>query len=125
MFDFLILGSYEADGVALLPAPLIKTHVKRSENREKIQPIPLRISEINPDQIGLSVALEGVQFSKSELGKTFAGEAFDEFDGERWLEDCIDFRSIIVSSSVFSKFKSVLVDSLKGELSGILTRDFF
>jgi len=121
----LSLGSYEADGVALLPAPLIKTHVKRSENREKIQPIPLRISEINPDQIGLSVALEGVQFSKSELGKTFAGEAFDEFDGERWLEDCIDFRSIIVSSSVFSKFKSVLVDSLKGELSGILTRDFF
>lgn len=88
-------------------------------------PIPLRISEINPDQIDLSVALKGVQFSKSELGKTFAGEAFDEFDGERWLEDCIDFRSIIVSSSVFSKFKSVLVDSLKGELSGILIRDFF
>ena len=121
----LSLGSYEADGVALLPAPLINTHLVRSEQKEEIQAVPLRISEINPDQIGLWVVLEGVQFSKSELGKSYAAEAFDEFDGERWLVDCEDFRSVSISTSVFSKFKSVLVDSLQGEVSGVLTRDFF
>ena len=121
----LSLGSYEADGVAVLPVPLINTHLLRSEKIEEILPIPLRISKIHPDQIGLWVVLEGVQFSKSELGKTFAGEAFDEFDGERWLVDCEDFRSISISTSVFSKFKSVLVDSLQGTVSGVLTRDFF
>ena len=62
---------------------------------------------------------------KSEQGKTFAGETFDTFDGERWLVDCESFHSVILSSSTFSKFKSVITDGLSGSVNGIHTRDYY
>ncbi len=121
----LSLGSYEADGVAALQRPLIKRHLKRSVIQETISPLKMDINNITPDFRALWVTLEDVQFSKSELGRTYSAETFDDFDGERWLVNCSDFRSIILSTSVFSMFKSVLVDSLKGSVTGVLTRDFF
>lgn len=41
------------------------------------------------------------------------------------MVQCRDFRSIILSTSTFSKFKSVVIDSLRGSKTGHLTRDFF
>ena len=62
---------------------------------------------------------------KSEQGKTFAVETFDTLDGERWLVDCESFHSVILSSSTFSKFKSVITDGLSGSVNGIHTRDYY
>ena len=121
----LSIGAYEADGVAPLADHLVKKHLIRTDTKENIEPLKIEISEITPKHFGMFVQFEGIQFSKSELGKTYAGEAFDAFDGERWLVQCRDFRSIILSTSTFSKFKSVVVDSLQGSITGHLTRDFF
>lgn len=121
----LSLGTYEADGVAPLPEPLIEEHLRRSNEIVELAPLKVNVEELNTATRGLFVQLDGVQFAKSEQGKTFAGEAFDTFDGERWLLSCKNFRSIILSSSSFSKFKSVLVDSLSGSIHGVHIRDYF
>lgn len=121
----LSIGSYEADGIANLPKPLLSKHLKRSNQNIDIEPLQINLNELSPNLLGLYVQLESVQFSSAEQGKSFSAEAFDDFDGERWLVSCVDFRSLILSSSTFSKFKSVLVDSLSGSVNGILTRDYF
>lgn len=121
----LSLGSYEADGVGSLPQPLIENHVQRSDQIVELTPRKLGIEDLDETTRGLFVQLDAVQFAKSEQGKTFAGEAFDTFDGERWMVSCENFRSVIVGSSSFSKFKSVVVDSLSGSISGIHTRDYY
>ncbi len=121
----LSLGSYEADGVATLARPLIENHVQRSEEVFELVPLKLRMQDLSLATRGLLVQLDAVQFAKSELGKTFSGEAFDTFDGERWIVSCANFRSLSLSSSTFSKFKSVLVDSLSGSIRGIHSRDYY
>lgn len=121
----LSLGSYEADGVASLPNPLIEKHLKRTYEIMDLFPLQKELKELSPDLLGLYLELESVQFSGAELGKSFSAETFDDFDGERWLVSCNDYRSIILSSSTFSKFKSVIVDSLSGSIKGIMTRDYF
>jgi len=121
----LSLGAYEVDGVSNLPQPLIEKHLLRTDDFFDIIPLKINIEELSPLSRGLWIQMESIQFSKSEKGKTFAGEAFDTFDGERWISSCENHRSLIVSTSTFSKFKSVLVDSLSGLISGIHTRDYY
>lgn len=121
----LSLGSFEADGVAPLPKPLIGNHVQRSDKVLEIVPLKLDISDLNQATRGLLVQLDAVQFASSELEKTFSAEALDTFDGERWIVACENYHSVILSSSSFSKFKSVIVDSLSGSITGIHSRDFY
>ena len=106
----LSLGSYQADGVANLESPLIPSHLIRTEIQEQLIALPVSLGTLDEGKIGLWVALEGVQFAKSELGKTFAGEAFDTYDGERRVTDCASQQSILLSTSSFSKFKSIVLD---------------
>ena len=121
----LSLGTYQADGIAPLPEPLITDHIIRTDQTLVIDPVVTSLAELNTNLIGKWVRLPEIQFAKSEHGKTFSGEAFDTFDGERRLMDCDEQRSIMLSSSSFSKFKSVVIPSLSGTINGILTRDYY
>ena len=67
----------------------------------------------------------GVDCSRAELLRTFAAQAFDQFDGERRLLHCQSHHNVWLSTSTFSKFKSVVVPEKAGNLTGILTRDFY
>jgi len=121
----LSLGTYEADGVGVLPKAQIEHQLFRTEEQLPILPKSIRMGAIHPNHIGLWVAFEQVQFAQSEVGKSFSGEAFDEFDGERQLLACSDYYSLFLSSSTFAKFKSLELPSLSGRVQGILTRDFY
>jgi hypothetical protein len=57
--------------------------------------------------------------------KTFAAEDDDQFDGERLLESCANGASVILSTSTFSDFKSLLLPVNRGSIDAVLTRDFF
>ena len=75
--------------------------------------------------IGQWIRLSNVQLSSAELGRTFAGEAFDNFDGERNLVSCDNYSSLWLSCSTFSDFKSILLPGGTGSVQGVLTRDYF
>jgi hypothetical protein len=80
---------------------------------------------INSTALNKWVILEDVQFQASEKGRTYSGEEFDEFDGERRLVQCKDYRSILLSTSIFADFKSIVLPDSAGKVEGVLTRDFF
>lgn len=119
------LGSYEADGVSALPLPLVEKHIYRTDEIIALQPVKYSLSDLTTETHGHYIQLEGVQFASSELGKSFSAEAFDQYEGERRLVSCENFRSLILSSSQYSKFKSLVVDSSSGSIMGIHTRDYY
>lgn len=121
----LSLGSYEADGVSALPLPLIDTHIRRTEEIVALQPVNYSPSDLTNESLGQYIQLNGIQFAASELGKTYSAEAFDQFEGERRLVSCADFSALILSSSRYSKFKSIVIDSSSGSIKGIHTRDYY
>ena len=121
----LTLGLYNADGIEHLAHHLIDDHLIRTNEDFEIQPMIVSVSDFEEEMVGKWIQLEGVQFSNAEIGRTFAGQAFDQFDGERRLLHCKTHHNVWLSTSTFSKFKSVVVPEKGGNLKGILTRDYY
>lgn len=125
------VGVRNGDNLAKIPAPLRAQHIIRDSEIAEIIPLPVSISDFSEDKENLYIRLTDVQFSKAEiftdLGRplTYAGEALDQFDGERTLQSCADNSTVTFSTSTFSDFKSLLLPAGKGTVDGILTRDFF
>ncbi|MFD2724987.1 DUF5689 domain-containing protein [Hyunsoonleella rubra] len=70
------------------------------------------------------ILLNNMQLNRFELGATFASESFDEFDGFRLMESCDSGIQILMQTSTFADFKSVLVPQGQGSMVGIYSRDF-
>tara|TARA_R100000406_G_C3087024_1_gene118523 strand:- start:173 stop:1051 length:879 start_codon:yes stop_codon:yes gene_type:complete len=89
----------------------------------------MSFADFSEDKTNLFVRLTDVQFVRSQaLGSnplTYAGEASDEFDGERILESCATGATTIFSTSTFASFKSQELATGRGTIDAILTRDFF
>jgi Family of unknown function (DUF5689) len=108
-----------------IPESLLDNFIIRSSIIKEIIPKPITLFEFSNDIIGTFILVKNVQFKYDEIGKTFAGEAFDQFNGDRVLIDCKDQISTILSTSTFSDFKSSIISNKKGTLTAILTKDFF
>jgi len=119
------LGAFEGNSIGNLSFFLKENHIKRTDSTYNILPKTLALSEVDSTNIGQWVRLPNVQLSKAELGRTFAGEAFDSFDGERNLVSCDTYSSLWLSCSTFSDFKSIILPNGTGSVQGVLTRDFF
>lgn len=108
-----------------IPSTLLNDFLIRSGTTEMISPKPISFDEFSEKWIGIYVQVSGVQFKNDELGKTFAGEKFDEFNGERVMLQCENKISSILSTSTFSDFSSNLIPDNKVNISAVLTKDFF
>jgi hypothetical protein len=82
-----------------------------------VEPIALDINEINDTHLGRLIVLDGVQFSNSELGLSWAPGAVTN----RWLEDFWDNR-IIVRTSNYASFANNILPSKRGQFTAILTK---
>jgi hypothetical protein len=60
----------------------------RSDQDFEIQPKTINVSDFEEEVVGQWIQLEEVQFSDAERGRTFAAQAYDQFDGERRLLQC-------------------------------------
>ena len=120
-----ILGYNMRNEVEGIPEYLIDDFIIRSGTTESIISKPITLADITHELIGLYVQVNDIQFRNDEIGKTYAGESYDEFDGERVLVQCDSRISAILSTSTFSDFKSNLIPVQKGELQAVLTKDFY
>lgn len=111
-----------------IPAPAQFNYVQRTSVVEELVPLVTSISSFSEALENLYIQLPDVQFVKEDVisvGLTYAGEPLDEFDGERTLLSCIDERKTILSTSTFASFKSILLPTGRGSVTGVLTRNFF
>lgn len=124
----LSLGFLEGNFLESIPAPQQFEFIQRSPEVQEIVPLEISISDFSDALENTFVRLTDVQFIPEEVldaSLTFAGEALDEFDGERTLIACDGNLTAILSTSTFADFKSVALPAGRGSVSGILTRNFF
>ncbi|CAL2078654.1 DUF5689 domain-containing protein [Tenacibaculum sp. 190524A05c] len=96
----------------------------KSTELATIVPTEIKIGEIEQKHVNTLVSLPAAQFDKEELGKTFAGEPNDEFDGFRTIFECETEATIPLQTSTFSSFKSNKLPEGQGTATGVLAKDF-
>jgi hypothetical protein len=101
--------------------------ITRDNVVETITPRAIEFSDFSNALENTWVQLSNVQFTTEDLGKTFAAEPTDQFDGERKIKSCNDSFGADANlwTSSFSDFKAITVPSGRGTVNAILTRDFF
>jgi len=103
------LGYLLKDKVGVIPSSMVDEFIIRSMETKEIIPMKIDIDEFSDSQIGTYIQIENIQFKKDEIGRTYAGEPFDEFNGERIIEQCSSQWNAILSTSTYSDFKSNLI----------------
>jgi hypothetical protein len=98
--------------------------VIRTEEVATIMPKVTTLVNLTEADKNTLIKLEKMQLNRFELGASFASEAIDEFDGLRTLESCDSGVSIIMQTSTFADFKSLIVPQGQGSITGIFSRDF-
>lgn len=98
--------------------------IERDQVVASIEGKVVSIGELTPDDENTFVKFEDVQFKLSDLGLSYAGEGSDQFDGFRTIEECASSGTILLQTSTFADFKSLLLDENRGSIQGVFTRDF-
>ncbi|KQC34482.1 hypothetical protein AAU57_03310 [Nonlabens sp. YIK11] len=100
--------------------------ILRDEETATIVPKQISLSEVSESLENQWVRVSNVQFLDSELGKTFATERGDTFDGDRLIQTCEDFFAtpLVFQTSTFADFKSIRVPEGSGSIDGLILRDF-
>ncbi len=96
----------------------------KSTELATIVPTEIEIGGIEQKHVNTLVSLPAAQFDKEDLGKTFAGEANDEFDGFRNIFECGTEATIPLQTSTFSSFKSNKLPEGQGVATAVLAKDF-
>ena len=118
------IGKGGAVNVKQMQASEYKDIVLRSAEIAEIQPKIVNLEDLSEADENTLIQLNNMQLNRFELGATFASESFDEFDGLRLLESCDSGIQMIMQTSAFSDFKSLLVPEGKGSVVGVISRDF-
>jgi len=119
-----VLGVLSGDQVDDIPSTSVEDHIFRSATVADIIPTNIGLAAITGDHINTMIQLTSAQVIKSDLGKTFAGEANDEFDGFRTIFECDTEKTIQLQTSTFASFKSNVVPSGKGMFTAVLSKDY-
>ena len=120
----LTIGRGNGVTVAQIQASEYRDIVRRTNRIFEITPKLVNPEDLTAFDENTLVKLDNIQLNRFELGATFASESFDEFDGLRLLESCNSGVQIMMQTSTFSDFKTVLVPQGSGSVTGIYARDF-
>ncbi len=118
------LGYLEGNDVDDIPTFLLADHIMRSTESATIVPKVITTDDFTQNNVNTFVQVQNMQFAISEMGKTYAGEGSDEFDGFRNLFNCADESEAILQTSTFADFKSVVIPSEVGNINAVLAKDF-
>ena len=119
-----ILGSLDGQRVSNIPSTAVEEHLIRTGTVKEIVPEIITLSAITEAHINTQIQLSAAQFIKADLGKTFAGEANDQFDGFRKLLECESDKIMKLQTSTFASFKSNVVPTGKGTATLVLSKDY-
>ncbi len=120
----LTIGKGDAVTVKQIQATEYKSIIIRSREVAEIEAKITGPADLTEWDQNTLIQLNNIQLNRFELGATFASESFDEFDGLRLLESCDSGISMVLQTSTFSDFRSLVVPHGKGQVTGIFSRDF-
>jgi len=108
-----------------IPSPLLDKFIIRSMETTKIVPQIIALKDFSNNMINRFIELKNVQFLKSDLGKSFASEAYDKYNAERIIEQCSDLSRTYIATSTYANFRSYLLPSETFQIRGVLSADYY
>jgi hypothetical protein len=118
------IGKGDAVNVQQIQATEYRDIILRTNDIVEIKPKVVALENLTEADENTLIQLQNMQLNRFELGASFASESFDEFDGLRLLESCESGIQIIMQTSTFSDFKSLIVPQGSGTITGVFSRDF-
>ena len=118
------IGREDGVNVGQIQPSEYKKIVLRTNEIVEIQPKVAGLADLTEADENTLIQFNNIQLNRFELGASFASESFDEFDGLRLLESCDSGIQIIMQTSTFSDFKSLIVPQGSGNITGVFSRDF-
>lgn len=118
------IGKGEGVNVKQIQPAEYKSIVLRTNDIAEITAKISGLADLTENDENTLIQLDDMQLNRFELGASFASESFDEFDGLRLLESCDSGIQMIMQTSTFSDFKTLIVPQGKGSVTGIFSRDF-
>lgn len=119
------LGYLSLGSIVDIPESLIDRHIKRSSETVEIIPKRIQMEEISPSLLNCFVTLEEVQFTKSDLKKSFASEPYDKYYGERLIEQCENKATTALYTSTFANYMSFELPQERFDIRAVLTSDTY
>ena len=120
------IAGYQLRGVlGDIPSPLLDKFIIRSMETAEIVPQRIDLKDFSRNMINRFIELKNVQFLKPDLGRSFASEAYDKYNGERIIEQCSNLARTYLSTSTYANFKSYLLPSDRFHLKAILSSDYY
>jgi hypothetical protein len=120
-----IVGYLSGNSLVDIPESLLDHFIMRSPETAEIVPKPMTLESVSPSLINTFVTLEKVQFLKADLGKSFASEAYDKYNGERLIEQCDNLAKSYLYTSSYADFSSFLLPVEPFRLMAVLTSDYY
>lgn len=120
-----LLGYLIGNEVVHIPNTLINNFIFRSQFTEEIRPRKISLEELSSKMINTYIEVSELQFPRDAEGKTYAGEHFDRYNGERILEQCDNLVRSLLFTSTFADFKSMLLPIGKFSMRAVLSKDYF
>lgn len=111
-------------GVGQIQAAEYKDIIIRSPEIATITPKTTGLANLTNNDQNTLIKLDNMQLNRFERGATFASESYDEYDGFRLLESCESGISIMMQTSIYADFKSLIVPQGKGSVTGVFSRNF-
>lgn len=118
------IGTGDAAIVKQIQAVDYRRIIIKTPDVVTITPKRCNIEDLTQNDQNTLIQLNTMQLNRFQLGSTFASEAIDEFDGFRTFENCKSGVSIIMQTSTFSDFKSLIIPQGQGHITGVYSRDF-
>lgn len=119
-----IVGYHSGNSLVDIPESLLDKHIIRTMETAEIEPRPITLEMVSPELINTFVILKDVQFSRTELGKSFSYEPYDKYSGERFLVQCGNLAKSYLISSSYANFGGHLLPEERFNLKAILTTDY-
>ncbi|WP_242117377.1 DUF5689 domain-containing protein [Aestuariivivens sediminicola] len=120
----LVIGKGEGVKVKQIHASEYRDIVIRTNDVVDVLPVTVSLDTLSETYENTLIEMHNLQLNRFELGATFAGESYDDYDGYRLLESCDSGIQMVMQTSTFSDFKALMVPQGKGSITGIYSRDY-
>lgn len=118
-----IIGFLSGNRVREIPESLINRHLIRTDETVEILPNPIRFEDVTIERTNTYVYLEDIQISREDLGKSFSSEVYDQYNGERIIQQCANGVSGKLLTSEYADFSAYSTPHGSFSMKAILTVD--
>jgi len=119
----LVIGEIIGGALENIRENKAKQCLLRNATADVLTPKTITTNQISNAYLGMYVKFENLQFDLDVVGKPYVNP-LDSYDSYRTMVSCETGGEVVLETSTFATFREQIVQSGKGSVEGILSRDY-